>query len=160
MNERTEEWVRSRCGAQTWTAAVPTQPSRLPLHASPRGRFPKERARNPAQRQSLGSASPPPAQPQRPDPPHLVSKYTLGGCQESGGIAAIAMPAELFSSNGYFRRRFARDLKLQRTLPAPAVQLAKAWGVEKRRTPPARPRSYGARRKQAGRKAGEKCKLH
>ena len=46
--------------------------------------LPKERAGNPAPRLSLGSASPPPAQPQRPGP-HLVSKYTLGGCQESGG---------------------------------------------------------------------------
>ena len=69
--------------------------------------LPKERAGNPAPRLSLGSASPPPAQPQRPGP-HLVSKYTLGGCQESGGIAAIAKLAETSRSNCYFRR-FAWD---------------------------------------------------
>lgn len=97
-----------------------------PLHVE--AGLAREHAGNPALRRSLGSASPSPAQPEWPNPPHLVSKYTLGGCQESGGIAAIAKPAES-SSNCYFRRRFSGDPPLQHTLPVPVVQPWRCQGL-------------------------------
>lgn len=103
--------------------------------------LPKERAGNPAPRLSLGSASPPPAQAQRPDP-HLVSKYTLGGCQESGGIAAIAKLAETSRSNCYFRR-FAWD-------PIRRVPAAAAHTSGSRHSPLAMPK-FGCLRRGRGR---------
>lgn len=89
----------SRCGARTRAVAVPIQPPGGP-HGRPctlpykEAVLPGECTGNPAPRQSRGSALPQPAEPQRSHPSHLVSKYTLGGCQESGGIAAIAQRTE------------------------------------------------------------------
>ena len=92
------------------TAAAPSLSTR---QESPPGTQPRREARAPRRvRQSSLRG---------PTSPHLVSKYTLGGCQESGGIAAITEPAESLSSKYYFRRRFARDPSLQRTLPVPSV---------------------------------------
>lgn len=179
-----DEWTtRREEGSQTAVAEVsgpagaelgrgrwwsPFSPQGAPTAAATRfpheeAVLPGERTGNPAPRQSPGSASPPPAQPQWPDPSHLVSKYTLGGCQESGGIAAIAQPAESCSKatsgvGSWGPSAAAHTSGLRRSTFA----MSRFGGLRRgrRRTPLPRPRSWDARREKAGCKDGEKCKLH
>ena len=113
-------------------------PLRPPLYASPRGGQPPGGAYpepSPAAKPGLRVATASPAP--RPDPSHLVSKYTLGGCQESGGIAAIAQRAQS-SSNCYFRCRClgtSRCCAHFRFSPFNPCY-GKIWGVETRKKDP------------------------
>lgn len=122
-----------------------------------------ERTGSPEPRHSLDSASPPPAQPQRPEPSHLVSKYTLGGCQESGGIAAIAQQAGSRSTatsgvSSWGPAAAAHTSGFRRSTSAMPRSAGLRQGRRRILLPP--PRSWDARREQASCKGGEKGKLH